>query len=93
MEDEMTDKDIYLESLGKAIRYYRNKRGMTQEQLAMASGYEGNTPRSTMSKIESGKTDIPVSKLKEISTALNIPVKDICTTTDEVYKIRKWGIE
>ena len=68
----MTDKDIYLECLGRVIRYYRNKRGMTQEQLAISSGYDGETARSTISKIERGKVDLPISKIHDIAKALDM---------------------
>jgi repressor LexA len=71
MEDEMTDKDIYLECLGNVIRQNRLERGMTQEQLAISSGYKGETARSTMSKIERGKVDLPISKIRDIAKALD----------------------
>lgn len=67
----MTDKDIYLECLGNVIRQNRLERGMTQEQLAISSGYVGETARSTMSKIERGKVDLPISKIKDIAKALD----------------------
>lgn len=65
------DKDIFLRYLGQTIRQFRIDRGMTQEQLAIVAGYEGDTARSTISKIEHGKTDLPISKIKDIAKALD----------------------
>lgn len=66
-----TDKEIFLRCLGQTIRQVRIYRGMTQEELAIAAGYEGDTSRSTISKIEHGKTDLPISKIHDIAKALD----------------------
>ena len=72
------EKDTYLRCLGYAVKMYRLKRGMTQEQLAISSGYvDGVAPRSTMSKIERGKIDLTQSKIKDISEALGITPIDL----------------
>ena len=64
------EKDTYLRCLGYAVKIYRLRRGMTQEQLAISSGYvDGVAPRSTMSKVERGKIDLTQSKIKDISEA------------------------
>lgn len=72
------EKDTYLRCLGYAVKTYRLRRGMTQEQLAISSGYvDGVAPRSTMSKIERGKIDLTQSKIKDISEALGITPIDL----------------
>lgn len=66
------DKDIFLRYLGQTIRRFRIDRGMTQEQLAISSGYDGANPAATMSKIERGKIDLPISKIHDIAKALDM---------------------
>lgn len=52
------------------IRYARQKANLTQDELAQKLGYRD---RSTIAKIESGKVDIPHSKVYSFADALNIP--------------------
>lgn len=54
-------------SYGKNIKRRREELGMTQEDLAKACGYQS---KSSISKIESGDTDLTQSKLMEIAYAL-----------------------
>lgn len=54
-------------SLGQNIRIYREKLGMTQEDLARKLGYKD---RSTIAKIESDVNDITQSKIVAIAEAL-----------------------
>ena len=66
-------KDDYnlflLEALGKKLRTYRKKTGMTQEQLAA----ESNVDRHTISNIENGKEDPGYATLYQILKALRMP--------------------
>ena len=50
------------------IKNRRIELGMSQQDLAEKMGY---TSRSTIAKIESGKNDIPQSKIIAFATALN----------------------
>lgn len=54
-------------SLGQNIRIYREKIGLTQEDLARKLGYKD---RSTIAKIESDVNDITQSKIVAIAEAL-----------------------
>ena len=54
-------------SLGQNIRFYREKLGMSQEELAKKLGYKD---RSTIAKIESNVNDITQSKIVAIAEAL-----------------------
>ena len=54
-------------SLGQNIRLYREKLGMSQEELAKKLGYKD---RSTIAKIESNVNDITQSKIVAIAAAL-----------------------
>ena len=54
-------------SLGQNIRLYREKLGLSQEELAKKLGYKD---RSTIAKIESNVNDITQSKIVAIAEAL-----------------------
>lgn len=58
----------YLLSIGIRIKELRQNLKMTQEELALRSGY---TSRSSINKIEKGLVDLPRSKIVEIAEALN----------------------
>ena len=53
--------------LYKRIRQRREELGMTQDELANLMGYKS---RSSINKIELGKSDIPQSKIKAFAKAL-----------------------
>ena len=50
------------------IKERRKELGMTQERLAHLMGY---TDRSSIAKIESGKVDLPQSKLEQFAKVLH----------------------
>lgn len=54
---------------GQKIRYYREQIGMSQEALALASGYKG---RSSISRIENDDGELKPSKIKTIAEVLGI---------------------
>lgn len=54
-------------SLGQNIRLYREKLGMSQEELAKKLGYKD---RSTIAKIESNVNDLTQSKIVAIAEVL-----------------------
>lgn len=58
------------ESVGKKIREARKNLGMTQLELARLTGYTD----STISHIEKGEVDLPISKLKALASALRVTV-------------------
>lgn len=58
------------ESVGKRIREARRNLGMTQLELGRLTGYTD----STISHIEKGEVDLPISKLKALSMALRVTV-------------------
>lgn len=70
-------KEEYLSRIGKRIRFFRESAEMTQEELAKKAGYNSNNPRSTISKIELGKIDIPQSKVKLFAEAFGITVSEL----------------
>lgn len=60
--------------LGDNIRYLRVKRGYSQDYIAEKLGYKSYT---TIQKWESGVSEPPVKKLKELSILLDADMNDI----------------
>lgn len=56
-----------MDTLYKNIKAAREALGLSQEQLAKKIGY---TDRSSIAKIESGKVDLPQSKIVALAKAL-----------------------
>src|SRR5258708_32010509 len=65
----MGSEDIK-ESIGKRIRYSREKLGITQEQLAERLG----KTRNTISSYESGTRLLSISELPQLAAALEVPI-------------------
>jgi transcriptional regulator with XRE-family HTH domain len=65
-------KKIRIES-GKAIRKFREERGLTQTELAEKIG----TTQSMIGKYERGEIDLSLSRLAEIANVLNITPDNI----------------
>jgi transcriptional regulator with XRE-family HTH domain len=65
-------ESILLLSLGKKIKTVRISRNITQSSLASECNFE----KASMSRIESGKSNITVLTLQKISTALNVPISE-----------------
>ena len=66
-----TDKK-FLKALGKKIKELRKAQKISQDQLA----YESNMHRTHINRIENGKLDAGISKLRAIAKALNISLKE-----------------
>jgi transcriptional regulator with XRE-family HTH domain len=62
----------FLAGLGFKIKELRLRREMTQNELAMQCNFE----KASMSRIESGKTNVTVLTLRKISKALETPMTD-----------------
>ncbi len=61
-----------VESIGKRLRYWRNRRGLTQTQLA-----SGLFDRSYISQIESGRIIPPLATLEVLCTRLGIQIDEL----------------
>ena len=59
-----------LAALGGRIKELRLKKQLTQNELAMLCNFE----KASMSRIESGQTNVTVYTLKKISKALDVPL-------------------
>ena len=84
-------------SLYKNIKAARVAAGLSQEQLAQAIGY---TDRSSIAKIESGKVDLPQSKiaaiaecrperLKSAGLELGVPENMLFDDADQLFALGK----
>lgn len=58
-----------LMAIGQKIKTLRNEAGLTQEELAQKCGYNN---KSSITKIEKGKADIPQNKIKPLASALGV---------------------
>ncbi len=65
----------FLAALGQKIRLIRLSKKITQHQLARLCNFE----KASMSRIESGKTNVTVLTLRKISNALETDMADFFT--------------
>lgn len=69
--ERKVDPDLL--SLGGNIAKIRNKKGFSQDDLAN----EAEIGRRTMTRLESGRSDIRFLTLAKIAKTLNVKVKDL----------------
>lgn len=69
----MTDVKFLIE-LGATIRKLRNRKGISQNELASNCGLD----KANISRIESGKINVTVLTLKKISKELSVSISDLC---------------
>ena len=67
------------EIVGTRIRYFRNKRDLTQEELAFRSQLHN----TYIAQIELGKRSCSFNSLNKISTALKVPADSLLRTSDK----------
>ena len=64
----------YCKEIGKTIRSFRMRQGLSQEQLAAkAQLLDCDLTRSALEKIECGQRSIYPDELKALHLALNVP--------------------
>jgi DNA-binding XRE family transcriptional regulator len=74
IEDEMVSDDKTLaQQFGNRVRALRKKQGMTQEQLAEATGLSVNF----VSFVERGLRSPSLANIGRIARALNVPVMEL----------------
>lgn len=66
-------------ALGAAIRQLRDKRGVTQEDLA----HDAGVTTGTLSLIERGKSNPAWGTVKSISAALGVSVADVAKLAEK----------
>ena len=70
----------YLRSIGASICKTRLQRGMKQKDLAIRSNME----KASISRIESGKTNMTMLTLLQLADSLEISVGDLLNATKEM---------
>ncbi|MDA3886703.1 MAG: helix-turn-helix transcriptional regulator [Candidatus Delongbacteria bacterium] len=68
-----------LKKLGKKIRVYRSKAGLSQEQLALLCDLD----RTYIGSVERGERNIAFINLNKVSLALNISISELTDFTNE----------
>jgi len=88
MEDLIQHNTI--QTVGRKVRERRAEMGLTQKMLALRSG----TSISAICKIETGVTDVNLSKLTQIAEALNLGLTALfpnrggkATTREKQYEV------
>jgi transcriptional regulator with XRE-family HTH domain len=73
MKRSTTDKNVYLKKVGLLIRQARQKKGISQEMLALASDLD----RSYIGGVERGERNIAIINLKKIADALKVSLSQL----------------
>jgi transcriptional regulator with XRE-family HTH domain len=73
MKKSSSEKYVYLKKVGLSIRQARQKKGLSQESLALAADID----RSYIGGVERGERNIAIINLKKIADALKISVSQL----------------
>ena len=68
----MSEKNIYI-LIGRRIKNIRESKGLTQQQISDICDFE----KSTVSRIEAGRTNLTIKTLYKISQSLGVEMTDI----------------
>jgi len=83
----MEGKDQYLAAFGGRVKAARERAKLSQEELSERCGYEGG--RATISQIERGQSDVPISKVPIIAKELNTTVTYLLSIDKEDISIER----
>ncbi|MCC8029456.1 MAG: helix-turn-helix domain-containing protein [Lachnospiraceae bacterium] len=78
-----TEKKEFLAGFGQRVRKARLKKDLTLEELANRLGYTTGNARSSMQKIEAGKSDLGASKIHTLSKILDVPLEHLMGWDEE----------
>ena len=78
------NESIYNALFGARVKHYRERKGMTQKELADALGYTSHT---SIAQIEKGKNSIPLSKLLDFCSALDVEPFDLIGLSETDKKV------
>lgn len=78
-----TEKQKFLADFGNRVRQLRIEKQMSLDELARKCGYTSDNARSSIQKIEAGKSDVPASKIRLLAKALEVPISVIMGWCDE----------
>lgn len=66
-----------MKDIPATIKAARIRCGYTQQELGEKLGYEGESANATMRKWETGKTPVPLVKIRPLAAALNLTLDDL----------------
>lgn len=66
-----------MKDIPPVIKAARIREGFTQQELGERMGYEGETAGATMRKWETGKTPVPMKKIRQLAAVLNLTLDDL----------------
>jgi len=66
------EKEVLLRSLGERIREIREKKGITQKELAHTIGKD----QQSIQRLEAGKVNPSIYYLVEVAKGLEVPVNE-----------------
>ena len=79
------DEKVYNALFGARVKYFREKKNLTQKELAEQLGY---TSHASIAKIEKGDNSIPLSKLPDFCLALGVEPFDLLGLTEKDKQIQ-----
>lgn len=62
---------------GEYIRQKRKEKKLTQKQLGILCGYEGNSADRIVQLWEYDKQPVPLDKIRPLAAALEIPIESL----------------
>ncbi len=71
------EKQIYLHEFGNRVHQFRMSKGLSLDELARMCGYTSTNARSSIQKIEAGKSDLPASKIRALAAALGVSISEL----------------
>ncbi len=66
-------RDELLFKIGQSVRYLRNKKGISQEELA----FRANLNMNSISTLERGINNVKIKTLYNIASALDVNIEEI----------------
>ena len=78
-------------TVGELIRFYREMRGMSQQELAKAANLPRAKSWSSIARRESGAVPIKRSEYRLFASALDIPISEFEKIDPEYAKYRRLG--
>ena len=69
------ENEKYLKKLGEKIAFLRKKKDLTQKQFAEKHKFD----RGSLARIEAGKINSSINKLREIAKALEVEIGELVT--------------
>jgi transcriptional regulator with XRE-family HTH domain len=80
MSDSITDVAVFLRLVGQRVAAARDRRGLTQGQLASRSGL----PAETLAGLERGAYGVEVDELHRVADVLRVAMSDLMPAEAEV---------